>query len=114
MKKFPFMILAGLAALLLSNCTSGNLKVVDDSGRPLDGVILEPVALTYGCRCDHYTGPCGCASVTRPQRVNLRRTGYHSILGVPLDATRTTYVQMEATGLGGSDKPRYWTGSYWK
>lgn len=111
MKKSPLlMMIVGAALALLSSCTSSGLYVVDDVGEPLEGVVLEPVALTYGCQYDHHTGPCGHACVPDPQRVNLRRLGYHSILGVELYPGRPTYVQMQAIGMGGNDRPSYWHG----
>lgn len=115
MKKSLLLLPFGILALLLSNCTSttSGLYVVDDTGDPLDGVILEPVALRYGCSDKQHTGPCGHACVQHGQRVNLRRVGYHSVMDVGLDPRHNTYVQMKAIGLGGTDRPYYWTGSSW-
>jgi hypothetical protein len=110
MKKSPLLVLAGAVIALLSSCTTSSLYVVNDRGEPLDGVILEPVALQYGCHDKDYTGPCGQAAIYSPQRVNLRRVDYNSVLEVDLDPTHSTYVRMTATGLGGRDRPTYWTG----
>ena len=112
MKKLPLLILGGACALLAS-CACGpgqyssvaSLYVVDEAGRPLEGVILEPTHLTYGCDCYDLTGPCGKASVRESRFVNLRRGGFNSVLGVPVDSSSNTYVQMRSQNLGSHDRP---------
>ena len=116
MKKLPLLILGG-AALLFASCCGGrysnvaaNLYVVDDAGRPLEGVILEPTQLTFGCECYDLTDGCGRASVGENGYVNLRRGGFNSVLSVPVNASGTTYVQMHAQGFGSKDSPVYYSG----
>lgn len=116
MKKGSIFVICVVAALL-SSCLCGgkhssvaSLYVVDDAGRPLEGVILEPVGLQYGCQCYPLTGPCGRAAVGSQRHVNLRRGGFNSVLGVHLDPSANTYVQMESQGFGDRDRPRGWSG----
>ena len=81
MKKYPLQLLMVGGAVALMSCSAGtDLYVTTPQGDPLAGVVLEPVALTYGCRTEVYTGYCGDVHVPAAMKqqglVNLKRVGF--------------------------------------
>ena len=102
MKNTPlYLIIVGAALTLLSCSSGGDLYVTTPQGEPLQGVVLEPVALSYGCQSEVYTGYCGGACV--PQRlrqgglVNLKRVGFDTVYNVDVNQPGPIHVVMQQT-----------------
>jgi len=99
MKKTPLHLISAGAGLALLGCSAGtDLYVSTPQGDPLDGVILEPVALTYGCTGQVYTGPCGGADLPpcmkRQRLVNLKRAGFEPVYRVDVKQPKPIHVIM--------------------
>ena len=102
MKKTPlYIIIVGAALTLLSCSSGGGLYVTTPQGEPLQGVILEPVALTYGCKTEVCTGYCGGAYIPNHLRhaglVNLKRVGFDPVYNLDINQPGPIHVVMKQT-----------------
>lgn len=99
MKKYPLHLMMVGAAVVLVSCSAGtDLYVTTPQGDPLAGVVLEPVALTYGCKAEVYTGYCGDVDVPPAMKqqgwVNLKRVGFEPLHNVDVSRPGPLHVVM--------------------